>query len=105
MGRRHRLCPSDRGRSRNLRLGVRAPQIWFAGLRAFPGTALTDNILLVREEEPSTLPGLRFALPPASPGELSAVQWDWTCDPSVLAVTALPARQGDRKRTRLHSSP
>src|SRR3546814_8130594 len=58
------------------------------------GTALTDNILLVREEEPSTLPGLRFALPPASPGELSAVQWDWTCDPSVLAVTALPARKG-----------
>lgn len=58
------------------------------------GTALTDNILLVREEEPSTLPGLRFALPPASPGELSAVQWDWTCDPSVLPVTALPARKG-----------
>src|SRR3546814_15650579 len=53
------------------------------------GTALTDNILLVREEEPSTLPGLRFALPPASPGQLSAVQWDWTCDPSVLPVTEI----------------
>lgn len=58
------------------------------------GTVLTDDILLVREEEPSPLPGLRFALPPARPGELSAVQWDWTCDPSVLPVTALPAPTG-----------
>src|SRR3546814_12929535 len=57
-------------------------------------------------EEPSTLPGLRFALPPASPGELSDVQWDWTCDPSVLAVTALPARKGfDMRDLRLFGPP
>src|SRR3546814_5831083 len=38
------------------------------------GTALTDNILLVREEEPSTLPGLRFALPPRSEEHTSELQ-------------------------------
>src|SRR3546814_20700819 len=54
------------------------------------GNALTDNLLLVREEEPSPLPGPRFPLTPATPGEPPPAPWNWTCQPSHIALPHPP---------------
>ena len=59
-----------------------------------PLVPVEQHVALVDAEPSVSLPGLRFALPPACRDALATVQWDWTCDPSVLPVTAIPAAGG-----------
>lgn len=66
----------------------------FAGAASVPPVPIAPHIALVEAQPPTSLPGLRFALPSAGDSALPAVQWDWTCDPSVLPVIAIPSAGG-----------
>lgn len=80
----------------------RATLAWEFGRRLpdgpMPGDAalvqIAPHIFEVDPCHAGILPGLRFALPAAGPAALALVQWDWNCDPSVLPVMAVPAKDG-----------
>jgi hypothetical protein len=72
--------------------GRRKPGI--GGIASAVAVPIAPHIALIEAAPPTPLPGLCFALAPADGAAIPAVQWNWTCDPTVLPVSVVPDAGG-----------